>query len=247
MASKIADKIEITFFVPCYNEEKNISNTLDAIKTASKNVRYEVLVVDDGSIDNTLRTIKNYIAINKQTNIKLILNKKNYGLGFSYFKHSISAIGKYYMLVNGDNVEPALTIKKIIKHRGQADMIIPYFDSNDRRNLARKILSLVFTKIVNILSFTNVKYYNGPVLHLTENVKTFRSVTFGYGYQAELICKLISLKYSYINIPVANTDRQFGTTKAFSYKNFFSVANSLIIISINTLTSFLRKVFRYEN
>jgi glycosyltransferase involved in cell wall biosynthesis len=247
MASKIAGNIEITFFVPCYNEEKNISNTLDAINTACKNVSYEVLVVDDGSTDSTLRTIKSYIAINKQMNIKLILNKKNYGLGFSYFKHSISARGKYYMLVNGDNVEPVCTIRKIIKHRGKADLIIPYFDCNDKRNLARKFLSFVFTKIVNILSFTNIKYYNGPVLHLTENVKTFRSVTFGYGYQAELICKLISLKYTYINIPVANTDRQFGTTKAFSYKNFFSVANSLMIISINTLSTFLRKVFRYED
>lgn len=246
MELKTADNIEITYFVPCYNEEKNIINTLDAIKSASLNINYEVLIVDDGSTDKTADVIKDYINNNKNENLRLLSNKKNYGLGFSYFKYSLIARGKFYMLINGDNVEPTETINKIISSRGKADLIIPYFDKNDKRNFNRKLISFIFTKIVNIISLTNVKYYNGPVLHKTDNVKSYRSVTFGYGYQAELICKLISLNFTYLNLPVSNTDRQFGTTKAFSLYNFLSVTNSLIFIFIGTVSKIIRKILRYE-
>lgn len=247
MELKIVDKYEISFFVPCYNEEKNILNTLNNIKEACKDINHEILIVDDGSIDSTAEIVKKYIAKSKSQHIRLFVNKKNYGLGFSYFKYSMDAQGKYYMLINGDNVEPAESIEKIISFRGNADLIVPFFDKKDKRNLFRRTLSLIFTLIVNVISLNTVKYYNGPVLHKTKNVQLYRSVTFGYGYQAELVCKLIALDYTYLNIEISNTDRQFGTTKAFSLENFLSVTNSLIIIFFGTISTILRKIFRYGN
>ena len=60
------DKIDITFFVPCFNEEKNIVKTLENIINSVGNIKYEILVCDDGSKDNTKEIVKNYINREKK-------------------------------------------------------------------------------------------------------------------------------------------------------------------------------------
>ena len=230
------DKIDITFFVPCCNEEKNIVKTLENIINSVGNIKYEILVCDDGSKDNSKEIVKNYINREKK-NIILYENDKNLGIGFSYFKYSLEAKGEYYMLINGDNVEPPITIKKIIAERGKADIIIPYLGTDDHRNLIRKFISHLFTFVINLISFNSIKYYNGAVLHKTENVRLYRSKTYGYGYQAELITTLLMLEKSYLQVQVTNTDRQWGASKAFSISNILSILNTTLSIFINRIAN----------
>jgi len=230
------DKIDITFFVPCCNEEKNIVKTLENIINSVRNIKYEILVCDDGSKDNTKEIVKNYINRGKK-NIILYENNKNLGIGFSYFKYSLEAKGEYYMLINGDNVEPSITIKKIVDKKGKADIIIPYFGTQDRRTLIRKFISLLFAFVINSISFNSIKYYNGPVLHKTKNVRLYKSKTYGYGYQAELITTLLMLDKSYLQVQVMNSDRQWGTSKAFSITNILSILNTILSIFINRIAN----------
>jgi glycosyltransferase involved in cell wall biosynthesis len=230
------DKIDITFFVPCCNEEKNIVKTLENIINSTGDIKYEILVCDDGSKDNSKEIVKNYINREKK-NIILYENDKNLGIGFSYFKYSLEAKGEYYMLINGDNVEPPITIKKIIAERGKADIIIPYLGTDDHRNLIRKFISHLFTFVINLISFNSIKYYNGAVLHKTENVRLYRSKTYGYGYQAELITTLLMLDKSYLQVQVINSDREWGTSKAFSISNILSILNTILSIFINKIAN----------
>ena len=224
--------IHITFFIPCYNEEGNIqatiSNIAEAIKDFSFN--YEILAFNDASTDNTLNILYRIKEESPEMPLTIINNKQNRGLGFNYFKGSFIAKGQYYMLVNGDNVEPVGAINTIVSHCGEADMIIPYFGANESRSIFRKSVSWIFTAIVNLITWNNIKYYNGPVLHTTENIRFWRSETIGYGYQAELICRLLHEKTSYIQVAVPNTQRERGFSKAFSFSNIFSVSNSLLHI-----------------
>ena len=236
MELKTVDKIDITFFVPCCNEEKNIVKTLENIINSTGDIKYEILVCDDGSKDNSKEIVKNYINREKK-NIILYENDKNLGIGFSYFKYSLEAKGEYYMLINGDNVEPPITIKKIIAERGKADIIIPYLGTDDHRNLIRKFISHLFTFVINLISFNSIKYYNGAVLHKTENVRLYRSKTGGYGYQAELITILLMLDKSYLQVQVTNTDRQWGASKAFSISNILSILNTTLSIFINRIAN----------
>lgn len=240
----MARNIDVTFFVPCLNEEDNIKASLLNILKASKNISYEILVVDDGSTDHTKKKVEEFCNEFNNANIIFKSNKINLGIGFSYFKYSLDAKGEYYILINGDNVETQESIEAIISQRGEADMIIPYFGNNDKRNTARKLISKVFTLIINCVSFTRVKYYNGPVLHRTANVKLYRSNTFGYGYQAELITKLIKVNSTYKELLINNSDRQFGFSKAFSLKNYLSVLNTIIIIFLNNLSSIVQKLIK---
>ena len=89
-------------------------------------------------------------------------------LGYNYFDSIKIARGNYYMLINGDNVEPVDAIKTILSAYNEADMIIPNFGSGDKRSKNRKLISLIFTTLINFISGNRIKYYNGPVLHKKE-------------------------------------------------------------------------------
>ena len=98
-----ADEIDITFYVPCLNEEKNIVNTIETIVEASRimGLKYEILVFDDRSEDNTIGVVENYQKKQPYIPIKLIKNKETMGLGHNYVEGAFIGKGKYYLLVCG--------------------------------------------------------------------------------------------------------------------------------------------------
>jgi len=239
MNKKIPEKqeLDITCFVPCLNEEKNISLALDALISAIRctNLNYEIIVVDDKSQDASKEIVKEYISKSNNDSISLIENKFNKGLGRNYIDTAFIANGKYYMLINGDNAEPEETILTLISRVGEADMIIPFFGNNDSRSSNRVYISKAFTMLINLISGYKIQYYNGPVIHKRFNVMRWSSDTHGFAYQAEIIVKVLDEKGSFLEVAVHNSDRQEGSSKAFTIKNLLSVSHS-------TLQIFLRRV-----
>ena len=77
--------------------------------------------------------------------------------------------------------------------------------------------------MVNLLSGQSLRYYNEPVAHLKLNVIRWHSDTDGFGYQAEIMNRLLIEGASYIEVQVPNIDRDSGVTSAFSIKNFLAV------------------------
>ena len=53
-------EIILSIFVPCFNEENYITNTLNNIKEGIQTTSYEILIVDDASTDNSKKIIKKY-------------------------------------------------------------------------------------------------------------------------------------------------------------------------------------------
>jgi hypothetical protein len=118
-------------------------------------------------------------------------------------------------------------------------MIIPYFGKNDSRFLSRKMISTIFTALVNLINGYSIKYYNGPVAHLRYNVMRWHSDTEGFAYQAEIVTRLLDEGATYIEVLVSNKDRDSGISKAFNFKNFLSVIHSLLQIFLRRLRKFL--------
>jgi len=236
---------DITFFVPCYNEQENILNTLDAIVAAvsKTNLKYEILVVDDCSSDKTSAIVEQYRRDHPLVPLALKKNKVNLGLGRNYIDAAFTGRGVYYMLVNGDNAEPEDAINAILAQVGKADMVIPFFGSGDKRLPWRRLLSRLFTSLVNVASGFSVKYYNGPVVHRRYNVMRWHSDTHGFAYQAETITRLLEEGVSYVEVEITNKDRQYGMTKAFRVQNIMSISHSLLQIFLRRL----RRVMFYRH
>jgi hypothetical protein len=123
-----------------------------------------------------------------------------------------------------------------MKLLGLADIIVPYYGTRlfsrrfncDHRNFMRRLLSIVFAKIVRLLSGHELRYFNGLVLHRRENVVKYRGTTYGLGYQAELLCRVLNNPdVTYLEVKIHNFDRASGPTSAFKPKNIVSVCGSL--------------------
>jgi glycosyltransferase involved in cell wall biosynthesis len=237
-------EIILSIFVPCHNEEDNIANALNNIKDAVKNITYEVLVVDDNSKDKTVNVVENFIKNNPELSIKLFVNKNNLGIGYNYFFAADKALGKYYMLVNGDADFPSQTIKKITDNINKADMIISYFPgNNDKRTVVRKFFSKLFVSILNTITFNKLKYYNGPTLHLLKNVKLHKSSTFHFSYQAELIANLLMLKKSYIEVEVESVDNGSMDT-VVTLHNIYYLGKSIFSIFLKQIVYLIKKILK---
>jgi len=217
----------ISFLVPAFNEEKNIVATINEIAEISSEIQnYEILIVDDGSSDNTASISKKLAK--KSSNIRLLTHQKNLGFGAAYKTAYSNARGKYCMLIPGDNAHPAHTVMPIIQAAGMADMIIPYVTNPGARNIGRQILSKLFVFIVNTLVGLQIPYYNGLVLHKTHLLQSLDTKTSGYAYQAEIIVKLIRSGASFCTVPTEISERSTGETKAFAPKNIIQVIRTLL-------------------
>lgn len=235
---------DITFFVPCYNEEDNVERTLAAVCAAASKTElsFEIIVVDDQSIDSTRTRVQQFIKQCPELAITLIENRTNVGLGRNYIDVSFRSRGKYYMLVNGDGAEPEETILTILNEIGKADMVIPYFGSEDNRSASRICISRLFTWLVNLISGYTIRYYNGPVAHRRFNVMRWSPDTHGYAYQAELIVRILQEGGTYLEVKVENSDREQGSSKAFRMLNLLSVGHSILQIFLRRL----RRVVLYQ-
>lgn len=81
LTNKTHHNYKFSIVLPVLNEENNIKILLFLIKKYLKNFKYEIIFVDDNSIDFTKKIIKNYVS----KNIRYFLRKKNKDLSLSCF------------------------------------------------------------------------------------------------------------------------------------------------------------------
>ena len=98
--------MEVSFIIPTLNEEKLIEQCLRSIKGQKTKLKYEIIVSDGNSKDNTRKIAKKYakVVICKQ---KGIPHARNYGASF--------AKGKLFVFIDADVILPSDYIEKIWK------------------------------------------------------------------------------------------------------------------------------------
>lgn len=227
-------EIDITIFVPCYNEEGNILDTFGTLTRALLKTRlaWEIIVIDDVSVDKSKELICRYIDEHPEYSIRLFARKINIGLAQNYIDAAFIARGKYYKLVSGDNAEHQKTLEDIFSLLGKADMIIPCHLKVEGRSFMRDLFSKTYTFIVNAISGYKIKYYNGGALHLTSNVLRWHTDYHGYSFQADIITRLLDQGMSYIEIPGTSHERKAGVSQALKLKNFLSVTHFFLDLLI---------------
>ena len=107
------NKIYLSVIVPAYNEEKRLPKTLREIAKYLKTQSYdwEIVVVNDGSKDNTSQVVKGLFSEIK--NLRLIDNKENHGKGYVTRQGMLEARGDYRIFTDADNSTSINQIEKI--------------------------------------------------------------------------------------------------------------------------------------
>ena len=105
-------KALVSIITPLYNSEAFIGDTLQSILNQTY-TNWELLLIDDGSIDNTIDIVNSIISKNK--NITLIKNKTNRGAAISRNKGIVASKGDYIAFLDADDLwKPQKLEKQII-------------------------------------------------------------------------------------------------------------------------------------
>lgn len=231
--------LDLTVFISCYNEAPYIVGTLDSVRSAATKagLAYEIIVIDDVSSDGSSRIVTDYIASHPDTRIVLRANRVNKGLAQNYMDAAFLGCGKYYRLICGDNAEPRDSIAAVFSAIGNADIIVPYYGVAEGRSLKRRVISKSYTWILNLITGNKLKYYNGLAVHLRHNVMRWHPNTRGFGFQADILCMLIDLGFTYREVEIATIEQRRGKSNALSFRNLLSVIHTLIEIGNRRLSN----------
>ena len=217
----------ICFVVPCFNEEDNVGATVQSIRAASGSERpLEIVLVDDCSTDRTLERMQELAQADAR--IRVLHNPVNLSLGGAYKRGVAVAQAEHVMMIPGDDGFPAESIAEIMRHAGEADIIIPVVTNSGVRTWFRTAASKGFTMLLNWLFWLSVGYYNGAVLHRTALLQTIEIKTNSFAYQAEALVKLIARGATYAHCYVSIQERAAGRSSALSLKNQIAVWRTII-------------------
>ena len=239
------EPLDLTVMVSCYNERDYIISTLENLTLALSQAgvtKYEIIVVDDTSKDDSPELVREYIRAHPEQRILLRQNKVNRGLAQNYFDAAFLGKGKYYRLICGDDAEPRDTMAAVFRELGKADILIPYYVTSEGKSLYRRMLSNAFSELVNLISGHRLHYYNGLAVHLRYNVMRWHPYTRGFGFQADILCTLLDQGFSYKEIPVRTVERKgAANSRALTYKNMLSVAHTLVDLIFRRLSYWVYK------
>lgn len=219
---------KISVIVPAHNEEKNILLTIEnIISSFSKlNLKGEIIVIDDGSTDNTFELVEN-----KRKEIpflRVLRNKKKSGVGFSFWGGIEEATGEAVVMIPGDNENDAYEILRYYHLLDDVDIVVNFIYNKEIRPLLRRILSFIYNLIINFTFLTKFHYTNGTIMVRRLVLKSVTHKSKGFFFQTEFLIKLVKRGYLFAEVPSRLDLRKEGKSQAVKLSSFLKVAKDYL-------------------
>ena len=217
----------ISFIIPALNEEKVICAVLVQLHGVidGQFLDYEIILVNDGSSDATGRIMDEFAENNNK--IRVIHNPKNLGFGNSFQLGLNHCIFDHVMLLCGDGGLPASSLKPIFDKVGVADIVIPWMTNLTQiKSQGRFWLSCAYTGLVNRLFGLSLHYYNGLPIHKRKLLQNIAITSGGFGFQAEILVKLIKSGASFVEVGVEGAE-ETNESDALRVRNWLSVGRTV--------------------
>jgi len=225
------ERPQISFVVPCYNEEDHIAGTIEQVERAVPLAgfeRFEIIVVDDCSQDRSAAIVNELAAEKKQ--VRLVRNPHNLGFGGAYKVGVSHAAGERVILVPGDDCHPGESIAAVLRKAREADIVVPYRINPEGRPWHRRLVSRCFTFLLNLLFGLRIPYYNGIVLHRTDLLRSIDIKTNSFAFQAEALIKLLRRGASYATVGIGIVESDKKKTTAFRPRNVNGVVRAILAL-----------------
>lgn len=229
--------MKLSLIAPCYNEAENVDLFQEAVIGAFENCGYdyEIVFIDDGSKDATLRNLK-HIYAEQKCPVKVVSFSRNFGKEAGIFAGLQYASGDYISLIDADLQQRPEIVRDMVAYlekNPDMDIVAAY---QDRRNEG-KVLSFFkrsFYKIINKLSQVQLqpdasdfrtfrRSVRDSILELAEYHRFSKGIFAWVGYETHFI-------------PYTACERAHGTTKW----NFVKLLNYAIEGIIGYSTAPLR-------
>lgn len=221
--------IDLSLVLPVHNEEDIIEKVTDEVIIALNKlkIRYEVILVENGSSDNSLAVIKKLSKNNKA--VKWLVAEKGYGS--AVIAGLNSAKGKFLGYMPSDGQVDLKILSKLWNSTKKNQFDLLKVKRVTRENLSRSIVSYSFSTIIFLLFGTRYIDVNGsPRIFKKEYFDILSLRSKDSFIDAELLIKASKLKWKIKELPMENIDRYGGKSTR----------------SLKTFMEFFKNIFNYR-
>lgn len=211
----------LSVFFPAYNEEKNITQTVEKAKKVLENLKikkWEILVVNDGSRDKTGEIVESLTK--KDYHIHLITHNPNQGYGEALKTGFYNAKYSWIAFTDSDGQFDFSEISKFLEKTDEADIVAGY-RINRQDSLMRKINGWGWTNLSNILLGIKVrdvdcgfKLVKKEVIEKIPKLKSTR----GGMISPELLAKAGKKGFKIVEVGVHHYPRKEGKQTGANFK-----------------------------
>lgn len=136
-------KVLVTILMPAYNEEQSIGKTIRRLKELYPD--FEILVVDDGSTDNTLQ-----VAMNAGANVWP--HPYNIGNGAAIKTGLRIARGEWVVMMDADGQHQPEDVLRLLEYKEQYDMVIGARTKKSDTALHRDLANYIYNKFATYVT-----------------------------------------------------------------------------------------------
>jgi glycosyltransferase involved in cell wall biosynthesis len=223
---------KISIIIASYNEEKTIIEILNRVnKTKKNNYEYEIIVINDGSTDNSLKLLQE----NSNLYNKLLDFKNNKGKGFAVKEGMMIATGDYIIFQDADLEYDPNDINYFCEtyDKLDADLIIGSRMRYREYNRSHKFMNLIGNKTITLIfniihncTFTDI--YSCYVSFKRDLLDPLKLKTDGFEQQAEILGLLMKKAKKNYEIPINYSGRDISEGKKIRFYHIFSVIYQII-------------------
>ena len=228
---------KLSVIIPAFNEEKTIQTILEKVNSVILigGFSMEIIVVNDFSTDTTEKKVKEFIAQNKNSEVKLFNQPINRGKGAAIHRGIEEADGDYIVVQDADNEYNPDEFNKLLQPvvDGFADVV---FGSRFMGGEPHRILFFwhsVGNKLLTTLSnmFTNLNLTDMETCY-----KVFRRQVLDgrplraerYGFDPEITARFCQAGARIYEVPISYSGRSYAEGKKITWKDGLVVLWTLI-------------------
>lgn len=155
----IEEMKKISLVIPCYNEQESLplfDAEMDKVIKSMSEYSFEIIYVNDGSKDNTLKCIKELYK--KRTYVRFISFSRNFGKEAAMYAGFKNVTGDFVAIMDADLQDPPSLLPDMIRimESGEYDSVATRRVSRDGEPPIRSFFARMFYKIINKISDADI-------------------------------------------------------------------------------------------